>query len=192
MIAMKRFLLSFIFLTATVMFFSGMMALTAAPEKLGAQFLCEYAVERYKMGDMKDAIHEFNKLLLVDPGNEAARSYLRSPSIDKEIKYLQREIARKTAKLEELRKLITEGCSSGTSMSAEALCEYAQERYAQGYMEDAKHEFSKMLIVDPDNQVAKSFLDKPSLQKQIAYLEAYIASLNARLEKLSALLTSCQ
>lgn len=46
---------------------------------------------------------------------------------------------------------------------ADFICEYAKNLYDQGVLEEAKHEFSKALIIDPDNVMAKSYLKKMGL-----------------------------
>ena len=47
--------------------------------------------------------------------------------------------------------------------AAEALCQYGKRLYKQGDLENAIHEFSKALIVDPENETAKSYLRKMGL-----------------------------
>lgn len=47
---------------------------------------------------------------------------------------------------------------------ADFICEYAKNLYDQGILEEAKHEFSKALIIDPDNTMAKSYLEKMGLE----------------------------
>ena len=41
------------------------------------EFLCDYGKKLFAQGQLKDAAHEFSKALLVDPGNETAKMYLR-------------------------------------------------------------------------------------------------------------------
>lgn len=41
-----------------------------------AKALCDYAIGRYKKGDIPDAIHEFKKTLMIDPNNVTAKDYL--------------------------------------------------------------------------------------------------------------------
>lgn len=170
----------------------GCTLLYAQRSDLSVQALCEYAKERYDDGYLQDAMHEFSKLLIIDPYNVTALSFLKQPGIEKEISYLQEQIDAYTAKLNGLKKLMDDACGSYKQVAG-ALCEYAQERYQQGHMEDARHEFSKLLLIDPNNAVAKSFLEKPSIEKQVQYLEQRIGYLQVRLENLRSLITTaCQ
>ncbi len=41
-----------------------------------ADVMCEYAIERYNRGNIAEAVHEFSRVLLVDPVNETAKEYL--------------------------------------------------------------------------------------------------------------------
>lgn len=156
--------------------------------------LCEYAKERYDGGYTSDARHEFQKLLLIDPNNVTAKAYLLEPDIHLEIQYLQERIDSLTVRLNELKRIISESCKTMiSSLAVVTLCEYAEERYKKGYMEDAKHEFRKLLIMEPNNDVAKAFLDRPSMEGEIKYLEYKIEQFTTRrleLEKLIA--TACQ
>lgn len=159
-----------------------------------AHALCEYAKERYDGGFKSDARHEFQKLLLIDPNNVTARAYLLEPDIHLELQYLQERIDILTVRLTELKRIIGESCETmNSSLVVVTLCEYAEERYKQGYMDDAKHEFQKLLIMEPNNDVAKAFLDKPSIEGEMKYLEYKIGQFTTRrmeLEKLIA--TACQ
>ncbi len=56
-----------------------------------------------------------------------------------------------------------EACAQKGAYVAEFICEYAKNLYDQGILEEAKHEFSKALIIDPDNVMAKSYLKKMGL-----------------------------
>ena len=48
-------------------------------------------------------------------------------------------------------RLLTSGVyAQSDSYAVESLCEYAKALYEQGDTEEAKHEFSKVLIIDPD------------------------------------------
>jgi|GEM_PF-3592760 len=156
--------------------------------------LCEYAKERYDGGYTADARHEFQKLLLVDPNNVTAKAYLIEPDIKLEIQYLQERIGVLTARLDELKRIISESCKTmNSSMVVATLCEYAQERYQKGFMEDAKHEFGKLLIMEPNNEVAKAFLDKPSIEGEMKYLTFKIEQFTARRQELEKLIaTACQ
>lgn len=49
----------------------------SASENAGANFLVELGERDLKKGDLKQAIHEFSKALMLDPGHEKARAYLR-------------------------------------------------------------------------------------------------------------------
>lgn len=169
--------------------FVGTAVLFAERTDLSVKALCEYAKERYDDGFLQDAMHEFSKLLIIDPHNVTALSFLKQPGIEKEMAYLQEQIDFKAAKLNELKKLLDDACGS-YKQGAGVLCEYAQERYSQGHLDDAYHEFSKLLLIDPNNAVAKSFLEKPSIEKQIQYLEHHIGYLKARLEGLQSIITS--
>jgi tetratricopeptide (TPR) repeat protein len=156
--------------------------------------LCEYAKERYDGGYKSDARHEFQKLLMIDPNNATAKAYLLEPDIHLEIQYLQERIDSLTARISELKRIIGESCKTmNSSMVVVTLCEYAEERYKQGYMDDARHEFQKLLIMEPNNDVAKAFLDKPSIKGELKYLEYKIEQCTTRrleLEKL--ILSACQ
>ncbi|MCX5712447.1 MAG: tetratricopeptide repeat protein [Candidatus Omnitrophica bacterium] len=41
-----------------------------------AQYLCDFAISFYRQGKFEDALSEFNKVLLIDPQNSVARSYV--------------------------------------------------------------------------------------------------------------------
>lgn len=51
------------------------------------------------------------------------------------------------------------------SASAKALCDYAKGLYSRGEIEDAKSQFSKVLLIDPNNAMAKRYLQKMGLKK---------------------------
>ncbi len=40
-------------------------------------FLCEVAVDYYKKGDFAEALHEFQKVLMIDPDNRVAQNYIQ-------------------------------------------------------------------------------------------------------------------
>src|SRR3989338_6385947 len=66
-------------------------------------------------------------------------------------------------------RLLTGGVyAQSDSYAVESLCEYAKSLYEQGGIEEAKHEFSKVLIIDPDNATAKRYLQKMGLGKGTA------------------------
>lgn len=56
-------------------------------------------------------------------------------------------------------------CGYPQSASAKALCEYAKSLYSRGEIEDAKSQFSMVLLIDPDNAMAKRYLQKMGLKK---------------------------
>ncbi len=41
-----------------------------------AEYLCELGIAFYRLGRYDDALHEFNKVLIVDPNNQAAKNYI--------------------------------------------------------------------------------------------------------------------
>jgi chromosome segregation ATPase len=45
------------------------------------------------------------------------------------------------------------------------LLDYAKKLYEQGDFENAKHEFSKLLVIDPDNKEAREYLKKMGLDR---------------------------
>lgn len=47
-----------------------------AKGKASAEYLCEIARDYYKRGRFADALHEFNKALIIDPKNETAKKYI--------------------------------------------------------------------------------------------------------------------
>ncbi len=57
------------------------------------------------------------------------------------------------------------------SMAAEFLCETGINFYQGGYYNDARHEFKKALMVDPDNQVARSYMQK--IDRELAAAESH-------------------
>ncbi|MFH1691189.1 MAG: OmpA family protein [Candidatus Omnitrophota bacterium] len=60
--------------------------------------------------------------------------------------------------------LLSEASAQKGAYVADFICEYAKNLYDQGILEEAKHEFSKALIIDPDNTMAKSYLEKMGLE----------------------------
>jgi len=48
----------------------------AYASSLGADYLCEIAIEYYEKGNFAEALHEFKKALIVDPHNETALEYI--------------------------------------------------------------------------------------------------------------------
>ncbi len=155
---------------------------------LGTAALRDYAEERYEAGYRDDAAHEFQKLLLVDPTNPAARAYLDETEVKKEMPYLKKQIAMLTARQKELEKATTQACRvKGDGIAGTALCDYAQELYEAGDREDAKHEFAKLLIIDPRNRTADAFLREPGMDKEMESLRQRIAALTARLNELAVL-----
>ena len=49
----------------------------AQDRNMVAEFLCERAQGYYTKGEKQEALHEFSKVLLVDPGNPTAQEYLQ-------------------------------------------------------------------------------------------------------------------
>jgi len=47
-----------------------------AEEKVSADYICEIARDYFKRGRFADALHEFNKALIIDPKNETAKKYI--------------------------------------------------------------------------------------------------------------------
>lgn len=47
-----------------------------AQSSMGADYLCELGIAFFDKGDYTTALHEFNKALLADPGNETAAAYI--------------------------------------------------------------------------------------------------------------------
>ncbi len=64
-----------IFLCYLFVFF--ISAVHAHAQSPAADFLASVAVEEYEQGKREDAIHEFSKVLMIDPHNEKARDYLK-------------------------------------------------------------------------------------------------------------------
>lgn len=161
---------------------------------MGAVALCEYAKQRYEEGYRDDAIHEFRKLLLIDPTNQVVRAYLDAPGIEREIGYLRAQIALLTARLNRLDRVVTESCpAKGSSEAGAVLCDYAKELYEAGYLADAKHEFSKLLMIDPGNKTAEAFLREPGVERETEYLKQRIAALTDRLHALEDIMKkSCE
>ena len=58
------------------LFLSGTGEVRAQGRNIAAETLCEHAQTFYERGQKKEAIHEFSKVLLVDPDNPTAHDYL--------------------------------------------------------------------------------------------------------------------
>lgn len=54
-----------------------------------------------------------------------------------------------------------------TNQAAQILCDYGKGLYDSGDFENAIHEFSKALLIEPENQMARSYLEKMGLDKGI-------------------------
>ena len=83
--------------------------------------------------------------------------------------------------------MLTSGVyAQSDSYTVTSLCEYARALYELGKIEEAKHEFSKVLIIDPDNATAKRYLQKMGLGKEDAgKLKALEDSLKAKDQELA-------
>jgi len=73
---MKALQLSVILLVALL--FMGTISSAPAKEAYSdaSDYLCEYGIQRYKEGDIADAIHELKKCLMVNPNHKRAREFL--------------------------------------------------------------------------------------------------------------------
>ncbi|MCX5707697.1 MAG: hypothetical protein NTY14_01745 [Candidatus Omnitrophica bacterium] len=65
--------------TTLIIFISllGGLTISVFAQSEAGDFLCEVAVKYYKKGDMAEALHEFKKVLIIDPQNQLAQKYLK-------------------------------------------------------------------------------------------------------------------
>lgn len=56
-------------------------------------------------------------------------------------------------------------CAEDNYYAAQTLCEYAISLYELGNTEEAKYEFRKVLVIDPENATAKRYLEKIGLSR---------------------------
>ena len=69
--------LSLIIIIIFLVNFSSFLAVRSFAQSQAGDFLCEVAVKYYKQGDIADALHEFKKVLIIDPKNQLAQEYVR-------------------------------------------------------------------------------------------------------------------
>ncbi len=66
---------------------------------LAAEYLCEFGITFYRMGRFDEALHEFNRVLILDPANKTAKKYINSifqqetPIVKEPVKIVTREEA---------------------------------------------------------------------------------------------------
>ncbi len=131
---------------------------------LAGQRICEYGKAQYQRGLVDDAVHEFTKLLSIDPDNAVAKAFIALPPKEKELEkarkrldILKEQQMTLTQMMEDVCPYPDDACDYfGTRGS---LCEYAVKLYKEGNVDDAKHEFGKLLMLDPENPTAAAYLE---------------------------------
>ncbi|MBN2483339.1 MAG: hypothetical protein JXD21_03975 [Candidatus Omnitrophica bacterium] len=151
------------------MFFFVALLLLSAPviaqeTPLGAKGICEYALAQYERGVRQDAVHEFNKLLMLDPGNETALAFIQLPPIEDELVKLRERLARQMKKALDIEKQMADVCPYPPDRCdayfgvRKGLCEYAVSLYKNDKKDDAMNEFKKLQIIDPENETALAYV----------------------------------
>lgn len=126
--------------------------------------ICEYGKAQYQRGLVDDAVHEFNKLLMVDPGSAVAQAFIALPPIENELKEARKKLGVLRGQEMTLKKMMDDVCPYPDDACEYfgvrgSLCEYAVGLYKEGHVEDAKHEFGKLQMLDPENPTAKEYLE---------------------------------
>jgi tetratricopeptide (TPR) repeat protein len=77
--------------------------------------------------------------------------------------------------------------AQNNSYEVGSLCEHAKVLYDFGETEEARREFNRVLIIDPENAMAKQYLQKMGLSKGAQKLKTLEKSLKAKEQELASL-----
>jgi tetratricopeptide (TPR) repeat protein len=163
---------------------SGSICWAALEGSLAANALFEIALQYYNRGRYADALHEFNKTLIIQPGHVKAKQYIqliqemRLPPVEEKmllpVKVSREEMIQRA--LEECEAEIRvpeittlpkrEPLPMPDSMSweiaagnlADFLVEIGLQYYNRGRYAEALHEFNKALVIKPGHEQATQYI----------------------------------
>lgn len=154
----------------------------------GAKFICEYAKALYKQGQIEEAKHEFNKVLIIEPENQTARHYLREMG---EVKLEEREESssaeseKQTKEIESLQKNLDSRSNELAKLTGELKLQ--KEKLNQLFGQKDKAIEEKMVtILNLEMQLELTKAQLEQFQNESSSKDNQLKELQAKLKELES------
>lgn len=115
-------------------------------------YLCKGAIKLYNQGEYSDALDGFNKVLIINPNNKIAKKYIQN------IFLKGKDEPAPNRKLDKDRDELDKG--EFISKTEEYLCSLGVVYYQRGDSDDARIEFEKALMINPNSRIAQDYLSR--------------------------------
>jgi tetratricopeptide (TPR) repeat protein len=130
-----------------------------------ADKLCDSGINYYRQGQYNEALQEFQKALALEPDNPIAKNYINlifkkdvlAVSSQTNDNIVQPSAISEEKSVNDPKNLKEQQLAE--NQDAHSICDSGINYYRQGKYNEALQEFEKVLKIDPDNSIAKSYID---------------------------------